>query len=61
MDASVHGKIIRQKFFRIQNRVERFWGDWLLTVYKSGNFAVIYSHITNFFSQRSKRVRLVLE
>ena len=30
MDRSVDGKIMRQKFFRVQNRVERFQGDRLL-------------------------------
>ena len=30
MDSSVDGKILRQKFFRVQNRVERFQGDCLL-------------------------------
>ena len=31
MDSSVDGKIIKQKFFRVQNRVERFQGDCLLS------------------------------
>ena len=30
MDSSVDGNIIRQKFFRVQNQVERFKGDCLL-------------------------------
>ena len=34
MDSSVDGKIIRQKFFRVQNRVERFYGDCLLMLAK---------------------------
>ena len=32
MDSSVDDKNISQKFFRVRNRVERFFGDCLLNI-----------------------------
>ena len=48
MDSSVDGKIIRQKLFRVQNRVERFYGECFLNAgvnlssfYSTGEMSIL--------------------